>query len=49
MILGNDSGKNSGILMLGGKRSRLKRIRGYDTGEEGGGSSKLFLVFKIKV
>ena len=34
--------KKGGVLSLGGKRSCLKRIRGYDTGKEGGGSSHSF-------
>ena len=34
--------KKSGVLSFGGKWPCLKRIRGYDTGKEGGGSSHSF-------
>ena len=34
MIFGSNR-KNGGILSFGGKRSCLKRIRGYDTGKKG--------------
>ena len=34
--------KKGGILLFGSKRSCLKRIRGYDTGKEGGESSHSF-------
>ena len=34
--------KKGGALSFGSKRSCLKRIRGYDTGKEGGGSSHSF-------
>ena len=36
---GNRKGE---ILLLGGKRSCLKRVRGYNTGEEEGGSRYYF-------
>ena len=41
MIFGS-SRKKGGILPFGGKRSCLKRIRGYDTGKEAGGSRYSF-------
>ena len=31
-----------GVLQFGGKRSSLKRIKGYDTGKNGGGSRHSF-------
>ena len=31
-----------GVLPFGGKRSSLKRIKGYDTGKNGGGSRHSF-------
>ena len=34
--------KKGGVLSFGGKWSCLKRIRGYNTGKEGGGSSHSF-------
>ena len=34
--------KKGAVLSFSGKRSCLKRIRGYDTGKEGGGSSHFF-------
>ena len=34
--------KKGGVLSVGGKRSCLKRIGGYDTGKGGGGSSHSF-------
>ena len=34
--------KKSGVLSFGGKCSCLKRIRGFDTGKEGGESSHSF-------
>ena len=34
--------KIGGVLSFGGKRSCLKRIRGYDTGKDGGGSRHSF-------
>ena len=34
--------KKGRVLSFGGKRSCLKRIRGCDTGKEGGGSSHSF-------
>ena len=34
--------KKGGVPLFDGKRSCLKRIRGYDTGEEGVGSSHSF-------
>ena len=41
MIFGSDK-NNGGIPPFGGKRSCLKRIRGYNAGEEGGGSRHSF-------
>ena len=38
MIFSSDK-NNGGIPPFGGKRSCLKRIRGYNAGEEGGGDS----------
>ena len=32
----------SGVLSFGGKGSCLKRIRGYNTGKDGGGSKHSF-------
>ena len=34
--------KIGGVPLFGGKRSCLKRISGYDTGKDGGGSSHSF-------
>ena len=34
--------KKGGVLSFGGKWSCLKRIRGYDTGKEGGENSHSF-------
>ena len=34
--------KKGGVLSFGGKRSYLKRIRGYETRKDGGGSSHSF-------
>ena len=34
--------KMGGVPSFGGKRSYLKRIRGYNTGKDGGGSKALF-------
>ena len=34
--------KIGGVPSFGGKRSCLKRIRGYDTGKDGGGSRHCF-------
>ena len=34
--------KKGEVLSFGGKRSCLKRIRDYDTGKEGGGTSHSF-------
>ena len=34
--------KKGGVLVFGHKRSCLKRIRGYNTGKKGGGSSHSF-------
>ena len=34
--------KKGGVLSFGGERSCLKRIKGYDTGKEEGGSSHSF-------
>ena len=34
--------KIGGILSFGGKRSFLKRMKGYDTGKDGGGSRHSF-------
>ena len=31
-----------GVMLFSGKRSCLKRIRGYDTGKDGGGSRRSF-------
>ena len=41
MIFGSDR-KNDGILFFVGKRSCLKKIRGYNTEEDGGGSRYSF-------
>ena len=41
MIFGSNR-KNGGILLFGGKRSCLKRSRGYNTGKEGGGGRNSF-------
>ena len=42
MIFGSNR-KNGGIPPFDGKRSRLNRIRSYDTGKEEGGSGTLLL------
>ena len=39
--------KKNEIPLFGGKRSCLKRIRGYDTLEEGGGSKYSFVADKV--
>ena len=42
LMIFESSRKKGGVLLFGGKKSCLKRIRGYDTGKEGGGSSHSF-------
>ena len=37
LMIFESSRKKGGILLFGGKKSCLKRIRGYDTGKEGAG------------
>ena len=42
IIFGSDRKKNGGILLFGRKRSSMKRVKGYNTGEEGVGSRHCF-------
>ena len=39
LVIFKSNGKRGGVMSFGGKRSYLKRIRGYNTGKEGGGSN----------
>ena len=41
LVIFESNRKKGGVLSFGGKRC-LKRIRGYNTGKEGGGSSHSF-------
>ena len=42
LIIFESNRKKDGVLSFGSKRSCLKRIRSFDTGKEGGGSSHSF-------
>ena len=42
IIFGSDRKKNCGIMLFGRKRSSMKRVRRYNTGEEGVGSRHCF-------
>ena len=42
LMIFKSSRKKVGVLLFEGKRSCLKRIRGYDTGKQGDGSSHSF-------
>ena len=43
LIIFGSNRRKCGVLLLGGKKSCLERIRGYDTVKEGGGRRHSFV------